>query len=146
MRRRRFGDRIVRPSLTARLERFARRNQRLRLRLCQRRRLGDEERVLDPHAAWHMNPPRSYQIVRVGESNVVSFVIGKVQVVASERIVDPVGDPYQCRALDIDADTGIEARMDNRPVEQPLDSDILLRIHSSSEQQSHENGDSAQHR
>ena len=114
VRRDRLGHRVVRhPRRTG--------GPREDLRPLFRRQLGwrlEEVRPLDLQAAGRVNSPWAEQFVRVGEANVQPLVVREIEVVPTQRIVDPLGYANQRRTLDVDADARVQVRRDDRPVEQ----------------------------
>ncbi len=54
-----------------------------------------------------MHPPRPDERIGIGEPDVAALVVGKVEVVASERLLDPLWHPNQRWPLDILPDARI---------------------------------------
>jgi hypothetical protein len=82
-------------------------------------RFGQKARLLQPQTTRDMNTPRPCHLIGVGEPDVAALVIGEVEVVLAEPAGDPIGNPDRRRSLDVDADTRVQLRRDDRPIEQP---------------------------
>ena len=81
--------------------------------------------LLDLETARWVDVPRAEQVIGVREPDVSPFVIGKVEVVRSERIFDPVWDMYERRALDVLSDARVQFGPNDRHIEQPFNVHIL---------------------
>ena len=66
--------------------------------------------------------PRTEQVVCVREPDVRPLVVGEVEIVGPERILDPVGDTNHRRTLDVLADAGMQVGCDDRGVQEAFDS------------------------
>ena len=80
------------------------------------RTLGGEVRILEREGPRRVHAPRPGERVREGEPDVRTLVIGKVEVIAAERLLDPVGDPNERGAVDVRAHPIVHVGSDDRLV------------------------------
>ena len=73
-------------------------------------RLGDQRAVSELQAARGEDGPRAGHRVGMSEANVATLVIGEVERVGTERVVDPSGRADQRRALNVGADRRSDTR------------------------------------
>ena len=79
-------------------------------------RLRQEIGFLDLETSRRMDAPGSENVVGIRETDVSAFVIGEVEVVPAKWRLDLIWHAYQRRALNVQADTGMQLRRNNRPV------------------------------
>jgi hypothetical protein len=60
-----------------------------------------------------MNLPGTGQFVGVGETNILSLMVGEVEVITAQPVFDPVGDADQGRTLNILANRGMAIGRDD---------------------------------
>ena len=87
----------------------------------QLRRLRQEVRIGNLQAPGRMDTPRTQQVVGKRQPDIPPLVVGEVEIVGPERILDPFGDPNHGRALDILSDAGMQVGRDDRGVQQAFD-------------------------
>ena len=72
-----------------------------------------------------MDLPRAREVVREGQADVAALVIGVVEVVAPERVRNPVGYANEARSIDVLVRSRALPRMrgrDDRVVDEAFDS------------------------
>ena len=117
MRGREFRPQIVRQNCATL---FPTRFQDGELRIRHRRRFGGEARSRQLQAAGNVDRPGTDHIVGVREPDETALMVGEIQVVATQPVRNPIGHPNQRRPLDIDPNTRMQVRPNNRPVQQPF--------------------------
>ena len=85
------------------------------------RRSGQEVRIGDLQTPGRMDFPGAQDIVGVREPDVPPLVVGKVEIVGAEPILDPFGHANQRRTLDVLPDARMQIGRDDRHVQQSLD-------------------------
>jgi len=68
-----------------------------------------------------MHAPWSGQCVGIRQPNVAALMIGEIQVVKAQSVLDPVGNTDQGRTLDVHTDARMRVRRDDWPIDQPRD-------------------------
>ena len=86
-----------------------------------------EVRCLQRERSRCVYPPRAGERVGAGEADVETLVMGEVEVVATERIFDPVRNPDERRSVDVRAHPAVHAGLDDRPIKKACGPD---RVHS----------------
>ena len=71
-----------------------------------------------------MHVPRAREVVGVREPNIVALVVGKVEVVAAQRIGQPVGHLDERGTLDVVAHAVVHVRTDDRIVGETSDRNV----------------------
>ena len=66
-----------------------------------------ERRVLEREDPRNVDPPRPSEAIGVREADEFALVMGEVEVVAAERMLDPFRDADERRAVEVVADAGI---------------------------------------
>ena len=77
-------------------------------------------------AGW-MDLPRSGERIRERQSDVRALVVREVEVVATERVVHPLGNAQERRPVDVGSDAGVESRMDDRALAESWYGDAHVR-------------------
>ena len=79
-----------------------------------------KRRVLDVENARSIDRVRPEEIIRVGKPDVLALMVSKVKVVATQGILDPLGNSNQGRSVDVAADSFIHTRVNDGVVRTSL--------------------------
>ncbi len=81
--------------------------------------------MLELECTGFVGRPGTRQLVCVGQAYVGSFVVGKVEVVTPEWILDPIWHSNERRPRDVTAHHPIHFRNDDRRIDESLNADYL---------------------
>ena len=91
----------------------------------ERRAFGREVRGIQRERPRRVHAPRAGERVGEGQPDVRPLVVREVQVVATERLLDPVRDPDERRAVDVGAHPSVHVGPDDRLGGEPYRADVV---------------------
>src|ERR1700757_3673015 len=82
------------------------------------RSLDQKTGFLELQASWRINRPGSGELTGVAQANVEALVIGEIEIVIPELMLDPVGHADRRWALNVQADPRMQVWRNDWPVKQ----------------------------
>ena len=104
--------------------------------------LGEKVRVSYLQASGSVHAPGAEDVIGIREPDVAPLVVGKIEVVVAQPVLNPVRDADERGALDVLTDTRVQVGPDDRPVQQSLDAHMCGRCPAGAQHAQQQDDDS----